>query len=312
MANSTITLYATTEWAKRFIFRKPLALGDFLEPAVTSANIIMQTILGPPLIWRWNRAVIGFVTAAGQQDYTIFNWAASTHVYVGYVLVDSNGNSQQVTTAGITGSTAPTWNTTVGGITTDNTAVWTNLGPIGAGLPLSQTYEFAWIENASVQEQNPNTCAPEWKPLSAKIDLALDSAQSRPQFISAEFDNGNNNVTFRLMPVPDKSYPVSITIQQKPPVFSASGQGLNQTWAPIPDEYSRLYNWGFLALMYMYNDDQRFQAASQKFIANLLSTNSGLTETEKNVVLNNWSQVTGAPIILLDNIQMGRQGRIAL
>jgi hypothetical protein len=87
---------------------------------------------------------------------------------------------------------------------------------------------------------------------------------------------------------------------------------MNSTWTPIPDEYSRLYNWGFLALMYQYVDDARFQFANQKFIANLLSTSEGLTDTEKNIVLNNWMAVTGQPVVLNNTIQDGFKGRGAL
>lgn len=60
---------------------------------------------------------------------TIFPlWSASTWYAPLFVLLDSNGNLQQLTTSGTTGSAAPTWNVTVGGNTTDGTAVWTNLG----------------------------------------------------------------------------------------------------------------------------------------------------------------------------------------
>jgi hypothetical protein len=301
MANQLLN---TVEWAKRFVNRRPLANGNYLEPAVTSANTIMQTILGAPFRWRWNRVVTGFVTTTGQQDYTIFNWTASTPVSIGYVLVDTNGFSQQVTTPGTTGSSIPSFNSTVGGTTTDGTAIWTNKGLIG-GTGLSTSYRFGWIENASLKEQDPNTCQLEWRQISPKIDLALDSGAGRPSFISGEFDDANGNVTFRLMPAPDKAYPISITIQQKPPIMD----GLESTWSPIPDEYSRLYNWGFLSLIYMFADDPRFVAANQKFIANLLSTAGGLTETEMNIWLNNWQAITGQPITLAGNIQQGRAGR---
>jgi len=294
MANSVLN---TVEWSKRFVNRRPLANGNFLEPAVTNANIILQTILGAPFRWRWNRVVTGFITVAGQQDYTVFNWAATTDVKLGFVLVDSSGFSQQVTTAGITGSSIPTFNATPAGTTTDGTAVWTNIGSIGVG-GVSSTYSFDWIENASVKDTG-------WMQMSSKIDLALESGQGRPQFIAAEFNDTSGNVTFRLMPAPDKAYPVAITIQQKPPVID----GLNSTWSPIPDEYSRLYNWGFLALTYLYADDPRFGAANQKFIANMLSTAGGLSETEMNIFLNNWQAVTGAPTTLAANLQQGRQGR---
>ncbi len=307
MANSSITLLQTCEWAKRFVFRRPLALGDFLEPAVTSANTILQTIVGAPFAWRWNRATTGFITNPGQQDYTIFNWTPLAFVNVGYVLVDSGGFSQQVTTAGTTGSSLPTFNETVGQTTADGSAVWTNMGHSGV-VNISQTYSLNWIENASLQEVDPSTCAPVWKQITPHLDLALETQTGRPAHISAQYDVGNNNVTFRLMPCPDKAYPVSIQLQQKPPIID----GLDDTWFPIPDEYSRLYNWGFLSLMYQFADDNRWQMAGQKFITNLLSTAEGLTDTQLNIFLNNWEQVTGAPTVKGQNLQQGHQAKGAI
>jgi hypothetical protein len=243
MASSSITVAQTIDWAKRFVFRRPLNLGNFNEPAVTSANTVLQTIIGPPFSWRWNRKIKTFTTSPGQQDY-----------------------------------------------------------------PVSTTSDFGWIENASIQETNTVTGLVEWKQITSHIDLGLESAKARPHSISAQFNDSDGNITFRLMPCPDKAYPVSIQYQMKPPVID----GTESTWSPIPDEYSRLYNWGFLALMYMYADDPRFQLANQKFVTNLLSTSEGLTETEMNIWLNNWQQVTGSPTVKADNIAQGRQGRGAL
>jgi hypothetical protein len=55
-------------------------------------------------------------------------WQASRVYALNTVITDSNGNEEQVTTAGTSGTTAPSWNTTVGGTTTDNTVTWTNRG----------------------------------------------------------------------------------------------------------------------------------------------------------------------------------------
>jgi hypothetical protein len=107
------------------------------------------------------------------------------------------------------------------------------------------------------------------------------------------------------MPTPNKAYPVSVIIQQKPPVFS----GVTQSWSPIPDEYSHIYNWGFLALMYMFADDGRFQMANQKFVAQLLGSNQGLTDTQINVFLNNWQALTGQPMAKQMAQQQGYQSR---
>jgi phage tail sheath protein FI len=55
-------------------------------------------------------------------------WQAS-HVYTsGEIILDSNGNLEAVTTAGTSGATQPTWNTTSGETTADGGATWTNHG----------------------------------------------------------------------------------------------------------------------------------------------------------------------------------------
>ena len=53
------------------------------------------------------------------------NWAANTFYSIASVVVDTNGNLQQVTTGGTSGSSNPTWATVVGNTTTDGTVVWT-------------------------------------------------------------------------------------------------------------------------------------------------------------------------------------------
>jgi hypothetical protein len=64
-------------------------------------------------------------------------WPQNTAVVAGQAVTDSNGNLQQVTTAGTTNNTGePTWNQTVGGTTTDGTAVWTMIGPSSGTLKI--------------------------------------------------------------------------------------------------------------------------------------------------------------------------------
>jgi hypothetical protein len=60
-------------------------------------------------------------------------WSAG-HLYTrpGPRILDGNGNIEVVTTAGTTGGTVPTWNTTLGGTTVDNEVMWTNAGALGS------------------------------------------------------------------------------------------------------------------------------------------------------------------------------------
>lgn len=60
--------------------------------------------------------------------FTYPAWTASTIYSSSLLVVDSANFIQRLTTAGITGSSAPSWNETVGGTTADGSAVWTNRG----------------------------------------------------------------------------------------------------------------------------------------------------------------------------------------
>ena len=297
---ATLSLANTVAWSKSFIANLDPSVVTGNEPAVTSANLVKQTILGPPFIWRWNRVNTGFVAASGIQDYVLGNWLASTPFPLNALIVDTNGNSQQVTTSGSTGASQPTWNGSTSGTTTDNGVTWTNLGPIPGA---ASSYSFNFIETASVQD---TTLSPaKWFEINTNLCLGLDSSQARPREIAAQKDDNAGNITFRLMPVPDKTYPISLTLQQKSTLF----QSVSDKWAPIPDEYSYIFNWGFLALMFMYNDDPRWAVANQKFVGALLGAQQGLTETERNIFLNNWEAVTGQQAQNAIRMQQGNQAR---
>jgi len=69
---STIQIKNSISWAQAFCGYRGLALGTSNEPAITSANVVLQTIIGPPFTWNWNRDTsINFITTQGVQDYAI-------------------------------------------------------------------------------------------------------------------------------------------------------------------------------------------------------------------------------------------------
>jgi hypothetical protein len=60
----------------------------------------------------------------------VLSWAGNAVFSVGQVIIDTNGNMQQVTTAGVSGGAPPLWNTTPDGVTPDGTVMWTLRGHI--------------------------------------------------------------------------------------------------------------------------------------------------------------------------------------
>lgn len=74
-------------------------------------------------------------------------WAASTVYALRDIVVDGT-YYHQVTTAGTSDSGAPSWNTTVGGTTSDNTVTWTNRGTYNASPEImedAQRYLMHWM-----------------------------------------------------------------------------------------------------------------------------------------------------------------------
>jgi hypothetical protein len=61
--------------------------------------------------------------------------------------------------------------------------------------------------------------------------------------------------------------------------------------------------------MFLYNDDPRWQMANQKFTGALLGAQQGLTETERNIFLNNWESVSGQQAQNAIKMQQGNQAR---
>jgi len=73
-----------------------------------------------------------------QVSYSPSNWAASTVYAAGALVFDSNGNLQQTGGGGTSGSSAPTWSTTLGGTTTDGSVTWT----LAFIMPANQSAPF--------------------------------------------------------------------------------------------------------------------------------------------------------------------------
>ncbi len=83
-------------------------------------------------------------------------WQPNTGYALGALIQASPGYVQKVTTAGTSGGTLPSFNTTVGGTTSDGTVVWTNVGSdVGYGIIIAnisglQSSGLVHIEKATI------------------------------------------------------------------------------------------------------------------------------------------------------------------
>ena len=307
MPIATRTIQNSIDFARKMTFNRNPVIGNSLDPALSAAKMVMQTILSPPFEWWWNNeelqftcnptansatasnssSTAGTLTVTATNTFAVGNQVIPT-TYSGS-LANLNGQIFQIATA--TGSSftitlpagAPTGTDT-------SAAVWTNVTTQDYTIAVPN---FSHIEHASVQDLVGAT-APytpgKWFELTIKNELALESSQNRPAFLSPHIEDGNGNMTFRLSSAPDKPYPVSIHVQLAPPALA---NGVNSTWGPIPDYMQYIYDWGFLALMWQFADDNRWQYASQQFKAGLLARAEGISEEERNIFLNNWESLTG-------------------
>ena len=99
---------------------------------------------------------------------------------------------------------------------------------------------FGWLEKATLYDTQNGFAVFE---LSTKLDSAIDNNPNQPTRISVQNDDGAGHITFRIFPAPDSVYNCCLEFQNAASQFTL----LSQTWSPIPDYFSYLFNQGFIA-----------------------------------------------------------------
>jgi hypothetical protein len=130
----------------------------------------------------------------------------------------------------------------------------------------------------------------EVKEIENKGRLTKESATDRPASAAVQTNDNSGNLLVRLNNLPDKAYTLTLTYQRQPPPMLSPAS----TWAPLPDYYSYIYDWGFLAIASLLIRDDRFPVFRQMFMAHLLGAQDGLDETARNIFLGTF----------LDNMKM--------
>jgi hypothetical protein len=155
------------------------------------------------------------------------------------------------------------------------TSFTTAIGQSDYSVPLSQ---FGWIEKAVWYLPTNGNQTGE---LQVDNNMMVDTLPNQPTRISAQLDDDAGNITFRISPSPDQIYNIAVTFQKSALTFTS----MTDTWAPIPDYLSYMYNQGYLAKSFEYMNDPRFVEAMQLFMQMVVSTNGGLTADQKNIFL---------------------------
>jgi hypothetical protein len=291
---NTLTLQNSINWSQTFGGWRGLALGVQNEPAITCANIILQTMLGAPFCWNWNRSSVQFLTTIGIQDYVTVAASFGFIEKASYVLASRITNTAltaNVATYTSANSFAVGTNVTITG-TTNGAGVFNIINqPIVSATSTQFTIAITNSNIGSASDTgtavlNSSGVTGSLTEISNVINvLGSGNELGTPAYIAPQVDDNAGNITFRILAIPDQVYQITIVYQKRIPALMNS---LGSTWAPIPDHYSFIYQYGFLALIAAYFSDNRYGFFSQKFVAGLLGAAEGLSEDQKNVFSRAW------------------------
>jgi hypothetical protein len=306
---STTKLSDTIAWAQAFVNYAQLAIGVDNEPSITNANTIMQTIVGPPFAWPWNRSKQSFVVDAGIQDYLVaisnFGYLEKAAVQPAAHVTATSLTSNVATYTAINSFKAGDLVTVTG--STNGAAFNVTNAVIASATATQFTVAIVSVNIASAPESSCLAVSGQAFPLEIKNEPMTEGVeQSRPSFISTQIDDNSGKYTFRVLPIPNKTYQITLTFQNSATLFLPSS--LSAPWG-IPDKYAYIFNYGFLFLTLDYWDDPRAARYRQLFIATLLGAAEGLTEQEKNLFLGNWLITTSQAQASGMKTQQGISGR---
>jgi hypothetical protein len=310
---ATKTMQNSIDWMKPFLNWANLTIGVNNEPALTSANQSLQTIVGPPFVWPWNRGYSNFLTVVGQQDYNAyiptFGWLESATIELCGVITAVSVVDGVATYYAINGF-GTLLNGGVGemvNVTGCETSGLNGNFPIVSVDPAGLSFTCATtLSNFNENEAGAIAVAGDSVQLELKWgSLEVDRAIDRPTFIATqESDESGVNFQFRLMPVPGLPYRVNLTFQEAPIAMTGPGS----YWG-VPDQLQYIYNYFFAFFMFDYFDDPRAARYRQLAVAALLGRQSGLKDSDRNLFLGNWLEIINEETTQAGLTQAGNQGR---
>lgn len=167
--------------------------------------------------------------------------------------------------------------------------------------------DFGFLEKATANGPDSSGGTTSWELTDMKNNEALASSTTlaRPKSIAVFNDDGANNFTFRLSAVPDQSYIVNMVYQKAPVQFTAP----TDSWSPIPDSFSDVYN--NLCLGYYMDScqDPRAPQYIARGIAGLLARAQGLSATDKAIFAASYMNLNAQMMLDQLRTQQGQQAQ---
>lgn len=293
------TIQGTINFCAAFILNRPSSgvAGTVFEPALTLANLIMSTVLGPPFAWEWNRAVQSVSTVVGQADYTLslpnFGWLEKATID-GSALTPPMAppiqELEKATMLAVSGKNNRPFKIAV--VNDDNAgnitfrlmaipdAVYT-LNIIYQKSPIFATalYGSSLGSITSIAAASGGTTV---YTASGGI-TGFASLVGTYLLIQGAMNSANNGLFYCTA-----SSSTTVTLQNPNGVLQ-SGAGGNiysaTTWAPIPDKYNFLYERGMLAHLHAIYDAATYAMELELFFRQLVGCAEGLSDTAKAIFL---------------------------
>jgi hypothetical protein len=283
-------LISTINWASPYIQYSPLSAGTNFEPAASIASMIQNSLMNSPMTWSWNRFEDSSQkTVVGQQDYvfplTNFGFLEKAS------LTDSQGKIWEIkdiyNTEALSKSAVQQRPSAISVLiyTPGTQTIMRFLGVPDQVYTINLVYQglavqfSSFLVASSLSNANGNTI--------------YAGVFNPPQFTTGDqayvsgFTNPQNNGVF---------YVVGCTVNQltlaNPNGVAESpvnGMTIDISWAPIPDQYSDIYNNLFLSEAFQsVSEDAEASKYRQRGVAALLSKSEGLTEVQYNAFLQQW------------------------
>ena len=123
--------------------------------------------------------------------------------------------------------------------------------------------------------------------LEGATTLAKSNASRKPKTVSPQYDDNAGNITFRFDSIADAAYTAWFDYQQKAALITS----WSKSWGSVPDEFSYIFNKGFLALAALLVNDARFTLWERDFISSLLGAQQGLKAQEIAIFVGEWQRL---------------------